>query len=89
MLIKTSVVYSSLVDRTWKDSVNIGATDILSKEYMNAPRHAADALNFLLFDGEQVILAANLRELDPTEIALVYGNDAKEPVQKVRDVVKS
>lgn len=46
-------------------------------------------LNFFLFDGEQVILAANLRELDPTEIALVYGNDAKEPVQKVRDVVKS
>lgn len=48
MLIKMSVVYASLVDRTWKEAVNIGATDILSKEYMNDPRHAADAFKFLL-----------------------------------------
>ena len=61
----------------------------MSKEYMKDPRHFADAINFFLFDGDQVVLATNLRELDPTEIALVYGNDAKEPVQKVRDVAKS
>lgn len=34
------------------------------------------------------LLIQNLREMDPTEFALVYGNNAKEPIQKVRDVVK-
>ena len=56
---------------------------------MKDPQHFADAFNFFLFNGVQVLSATNLRELDPTEIALVYGNDAKEPVQKIRDVLKS
>ena len=72
-----------------KEAVSIGAIDTLSKEYMKDPRHFADAINFFLFNGDQVVSAANLRELDPTEIALVYGNNAKEPTQKIRDVAKS
>ena len=68
--------------------LRIGAIDTLSKEYMRDPNHFADAINFFLFDGEQIVQAGDLRELDPTEIAIVYGNDAKEPIQKVRDVAK-
>ena len=67
----------------------MGAIDTLSKEYMSDPKHFADAINFFLFDGEQVVQASNLKELDPTEMAIVYGNDARVPVQKVRDVAKS
>ena len=82
-------MYSSSVNAPRKEAIRIGAIDTLSKEYMKDPRHFADAINFFLFDGDQVVSASNLRELDPTEIALVYGNNAKEPIQKVRDVAKS
>ena len=56
---------------------------------MSDPVHFADAMYFFFFDGDQVVQASDLRELDPTEIALVYGNNAKVPIQKVRDVIKS
>ena len=46
----------------------------------------ADAFNFLLYDGESVIRPEELREVDTTEIALPYGNNARLPVQKQRDL---
>ena len=48
----------------------------------------ADAFNFLIYDGEQVIKSEELKELDSTEIVLPYGNEAGEPKQKFRDVLK-
>ena len=44
--------------------------------------------DFLIYDGEQVIKSEELKELDSTEIVLPYGNEAGEPKQKFRDVLK-
>ena len=66
----------------------MGAFDTLSKAYLKDPHHFADAVNFLLFNGDDIVHPSELRELDPTEIALTYGNDANEPVQKIRDIAK-
>lgn len=50
----------------------------------------ADAFNFLMYGGEQVIQPECLHELDTSAIALPYGDDeVSEPVQKARDVLKS
>ena len=48
----------------------------------------ADAFNYLLYDGEQVINPEELRELDTTELIVPYGNNARFPVQKYRDLLK-
>ena len=67
----------------------MGAVDIATKEYLSDPEHFSDAFNFWLYDGKNVIKAADLQEMDTTAIALPYGIDAKiEPVQKIRDVLK-
>lgn len=57
----------------------------------------ADAFNYLLYDGRAVIDPHNLKEIDPTEIALPFGaRDGKEnrkqkeeTVQKYRDLLKN
>ena len=48
----------------------------------------ADAFNYLLYDGDQVITPEELRELDTTELTVPYGNNSRVPVQKYRDLLK-
>ena len=48
----------------------------------------ADAFNYLLYDGDQVIKPEELRELDTTELTIPYGNNARVPEQKYRDLLK-
>lgn len=49
----------------------------------------ADAFNFLLYGGRQVIRPEQLRPLDTTAIALPYGSEGQpEPIQRFRDVLK-
>ena len=49
----------------------------------------ADAFNFLLYGGRQVIRPEQLRPLDTTAIALPYGGEGQpEPIQRFRDVLK-
>ena len=63
--------------------------DTLTKAFMERPDIFADAFNFLLYDGEQVIKPEELREMDTTSIALPFGTDGVQvPVQKYRDVFK-
>ena len=66
----------------------MGAMDIEGKRYLSNPIFFADAFNYLLYDGEPVIQPAALRELDTTELAVPYGNNARAPVQKYRDLLK-
>ena len=66
----------------------MGAIDTETKAYLSNPEHFSDVFNFWLYKGRQVIQASDLKELDTTVIALPYGVDAKEPVQKFRDVLK-
>ena len=49
----------------------------------------ADAFNFLLYGGRQVIRPEQLRPLDTTAIALPCGGEGQpEPIQRFRDVLK-
>ena len=41
-----------------------------------------------MYGGREVIQPKELKPLDTTAIAFPYGNDAKKPIQKIRDVLK-
>ena len=45
----------------------------------------ADAFNFYVYDGAQVIKPERLQKIDTVEFMMPYGNDAKAAVQKIRD----
>ncbi|MCH5194032.1 MAG: Rpn family recombination-promoting nuclease/putative transposase [Oscillospiraceae bacterium] len=63
--------------------------DAVTKDYMQDRETFADAFNYLIYGGEQVIKPEQLKPLDTTSIALPYGEDGKPvPVQKYRDVLK-
>ncbi len=66
----------------------MGAIDTEGKQYLSNPVFFADAFNYLLYDGEQVINPEELRELDTTELTVPSGNNARFPVQKYRDLLK-
>ena len=66
----------------------MGAIDIEGRQYLSNPVFFADAFNYLLYGGNQVIRAEALQELDTTELTVPYGNKARAPVQKYRDLLK-
>lgn len=66
----------------------MGVIDVEGKQYLSNNIIFADAFNFLLYDGEEVIKPDDLRELDTTELTVPYGNNARDPVQKYRDILK-
>ena len=67
----------------------MGKKDTITKDYMNDPCIFADAFNYFVYHGKQVILPENLHSVDTTEIAMPYLADGKiYPVQKFRDNFK-
>ena len=67
----------------------MGKKDAITKDYMNDPCIFADAFNFFMYDGRQVILPEQLHSLDAAEIAIPYMADGKGyPIQKFRDNLK-
>lgn len=63
--------------------------DSVTKKYMQKAEIFADAFNYLLYSGEQVIKPENLHEMDTTAIVLPYGDgNESETLQKFRDVLK-
>ena len=66
----------------------MGLIDTEGKNYLSNEKIFADAFNFLLYGGRQVINPNNLKELDTTLIAIPYGNNARVPTQKYRDLLK-
>ena len=66
----------------------MGKFDAESKKYVNMKHIFADAFNYLMHDGKQVIQPDQLFPVDTTEIAVPYGNGARTPVQKYRDSLK-
>lgn len=63
--------------------------DTITKSYMEDAENFADAFNFLIYGGEQVIKAENLHPMDTTELVLPFGSDSTSaPAQKYRDVLK-
>lgn len=69
----------------------MGAKDTATTRYMQQNDVFADAFNYFIYGGEQVIDPASLVELDTREIGLPYGGTegAEQPVQRTRDVIKS
>ena len=67
----------------------MGRIDTEAKRYMADNARFADAFNYYLYDGKQVIDPYGLTALDTTEIAVPYGDGNKVPVQKYRDLLKS
>lgn len=72
----------------------MGRADTITKKYMRKNEVFADAFNFLIYGGEDVVDPSLLQELDTTEIAVPFGmSDEDKPndeaVQKYRDVLKS
>jgi len=66
----------------------MGDIDSEGKQYFSINSIFADLFNYLLYDGKHVIQPDKLKELDTTEIAIPYGNGARVPVQKYRDLLK-
>ena len=60
----------------------MGTADIVTKEYMRENTVFADAFNYLIYNGKKVIDPANLKEIDPTEIALPFDDEAKAGKEK-------
>ncbi|SCJ63922.1 Putative transposase%2C YhgA-like [uncultured Clostridium sp.] len=69
----------------------LGVKDTVTTKYMRQNEIFADAFNYFVYGGEQVINPESLEELDTREIDVPYGGEkgAKQPVQKTRDVIKS
>lgn len=69
----------------------MGVKDTVTTKYMRQNEIFADAFNFFVYGGEQVIHPKSLKELDTREIDVPYGGEkgAGQPVQKTRDVIKS
>lgn len=69
----------------------LGVKDAVTTKYMRQNEIFADAFNYFVYGGEQVISPEGLKELDTREIDVPYGGEkgAKQPVQKTRDVIKS
>ena len=66
----------------------MGAIDTEAKAYLSSPDKVADAFNYWVYGGRDIIKSEELQPMDTTAIALPYGNDAKKPIQKIRDVLK-
>ena len=67
--------------------------DTVTKQYMRENAVFADAFNFLLYEGENVIQPEKIKELDTTELTIPFtvdnvGNQQTETVQKYRDILK-
>ncbi len=67
----------------------MGERDILEKKYLQNSKRFADAFNYYIYKGKQVINPDDLKEIGTEELAVPYGNNAKEPVQRIRDVAKT
>ena len=67
----------------------MGEKDTITKNYMQDKTIFADAFNFLMYDGKQVIKPEQLKPVDTASLVLPYGDDGKViPFQKFRDVIK-
>ena len=64
--------------------------DTIERKYMINPEHFADFFNGYIYNGEEVIMADDLQEVDTTNIAVIpYDNSKKVTmIQKYRDVLK-
>ncbi|MCD7884566.1 MAG: hypothetical protein LUI87_12800 [Lachnospiraceae bacterium] len=67
--------------------------DTLTKKFIKDKEVFADAFNYFLHDGNNVIKPEQLKAVDTTEVVVPYGEDETgiriQPVQKIRDAFYS
>ena len=66
--------------------------DTVTKQYMSKGEIFADAFNYLIYSGRQVIRPDQLSEMDTTQIAIPFAPQEQgkpETTQKYRDVLKT
>ena len=66
--------------------------DTATKQYVSEVEVFADACNYLIYDGEQVIKPEQLTDMDTTQYVIPYHEDEKgkpEAAQKYRDTLKT
>ena len=66
--------------------------DTATKQYVSEVEVFADAFNYLIYDGEQVIKPEQLTDMDTTQYVIPYHEDEKgkpEAAQKYRDTLKT
>lgn len=66
----------------------MGKKDTITKEYMSNPEYFADAFNYYLFGGKQIISVNDLTEKDSSELGMIFKNETEEIIQKTRDILK-
>ena len=66
----------------------MGKKDTITKRYLAQPKVFADAFNYFMFDGEQVIRPRDLKELDPTESSVIRKAGKLMTDQKMRDLLR-
>ena len=70
--------------------IHLKDKDTYTKKYMADNNVFADAFNFLIYNGRQVIKPENLKQLDTSVLSVPFGNNnAQAPIQKIRDLLKS
>lgn len=67
----------------------MGEKDTLSMEYLSDNTRFADICNYCLFDGQEVIRAEDLKELDTKEFLKLAGlNQKGQQISRIRDILK-
>ena len=66
----------------------MGEKNVVTKKYMQDNARFADACNYYLFHGEQVIKPESLKERDVTELALPQKLGSRVAIEKIRDILK-
>ena len=67
----------------------MGKLDTVTKAYMKNNSVFADAFNYLLYGGRQVLDPSRLQELDTVELSIPFGNGEEAAVQRFRDLLKT
>ena len=66
----------------------MGRKDTLSTEYLSDNARFADICNYCLFDGQDVIRAEDLREMDTKEFLELAGLSGRgQQIQRIRDIL--
>jgi hypothetical protein len=75
----------------WKEKITLSKKDSVTNKYIRQNHVFADAFNFLIYGGRQVINPDSLVELDTREIIVAHdsANDSNESLQRFRDSIKS
>ncbi len=67
----------------------MGKADISERDFLKDNYIFADAVNYRLFDGKQVVDPEKLTDLDTSQVGLIYGKEGMpEPIARYRDIAK-